>query len=467
MDPGTWSALEWLALIEYELLLFAGVFFLLGAIDEFAVDAIWLWLRVTGRLRTARCKRSELAGRALQGHAAVLIPAWDENPVVEHTIAHMRHAWPQEDLRIFVGTYRNDSASAKAALRGAGGDQRVRIVVIERDGPTTKADCLNCLFETLREVEAQTRSAFRLVLLHDAEDMVDAAALPLIDAAMDDADFVQVPVLALPQKNSRWIGSHYVEEFAESHAKSMVVRSYLGAGLPAAGVGCAFAREILDRMARRQDDPGPFADDSLTEDYELGIKVGMAGGRSTFLRVRGDDGKLIATRSYFPSSLGRAVRQKARWMHGIAFQGWERLGWGRGPGEWWMRLRDRRGPLSAIVLLAGYLLLLFGTIHLALDGLGFAIPWQLGDFVRFLIVVNLVSLVWRALMRFAFTTREFGAGEGLRAVLRLPVSNIISIMAGRRALFSYAGTLGGKRPVWDKTSHYDHPALATVIRPGT
>ena len=44
---GPWTLLEWLALAERELLVFAGVFFLVGALDEFAVDLIWFWCRIT------------------------------------------------------------------------------------------------------------------------------------------------------------------------------------------------------------------------------------------------------------------------------------------------------------------------------------------------------------------------------------------------------------------------------------
>ena len=63
-------------------------------------------------------------------------------------------------------------------------------------------------------------------------------------------------------------------------------------------------------------------------------------------------------------------------------------------------------------------------------------------------------------MRFAFTTREYGVMEGLLAVLRIPVANVISIMAGRRALFAYIRTLGGGEVSWDKTLHgSSHPSL--------
>src|SRR5690606_12499318 len=115
----------------------------------------------------------------------------------------------------------------------------------------------------------------------------------------------------------------------------------------------------------------PFEVDSLTEDYELGMRIRSLGGQSRFLRMRGEDGTLIATRACFPARIDHAVRQKARWMHGIAFQGWDRLGWTGGTGEYWMRLRDRRGPLTALVLFAGYLLLVIGGTMFAAEALGY------------------------------------------------------------------------------------------------
>jgi adsorption protein B len=66
-------------------------------------------------------------------------------------------------------------------------------------------------------------------------------------------------------------------------------------------------------------------------------------------------------------------------------------------------------------------------------------------------------------MRFAFTAREYGMGEGLRAVVRLPLANVIAIIAGRRAVFAYARTLGGRAAVWDKTEHDAHPASLVAL----
>ncbi len=240
-----------------------------------------------------------------------------------------------------------------------------------------------------------------------------------------------------------------------------MVRDALGAAIPAAGVGCGFSRAALSNLARlriAEGGAGPFAAECLTEDYELGLLIAREGGRSRFLRLRDEGGNLVATRSYFPATLETAVRQKARWIHGIALQGWERLGWQGRPIELWMALRDRRGPLTAVVLAAAYLLLLIETILGAARLAGWIDGLAPTPLLSFMIALSFVSFAWRATMRFAFTTREYGVAEGLIAVLRIPVANVIAILAGRRALFAYIRGLRGEKLSWDKTSHAVHPA---------
>lgn len=462
MVSEAWTPLEWLVLAERELLFFASIFFIIGALDEFALDCAWAWLRLTGRGRTLRIDRAEHTGKPLSGPAALLIPTWREERLIADTVGHALAAWPQERLRFYVGCYRNDPATAEAIMRGANGDPRVRLVIHDRDGPTTKADCLNRLYAALEADEARCGFEFRMIVLHDAEDMVDPAALGLLDTAIGQADFVQIPVLPEPQPASRFVGSHYCEEFAEAHGKVLVVRTALGAALPAAGVGCAFARPIVRRIAREMRGAGPFSVESLTEDYELGLKIEAAGGRSLFLRARGEDGRLVATRACFPARLGVAVRQKARWIHGIALQGWDRLGWSGSPCECWMRLRDRRGPMTALVLFSGYAVLLVSSL-LWLAGLaGFERPWQPQGLIVYVLWANLASFVWRAVMRLAFTAREYGMMEGAMAIVRLPYANLIAILAGQRALAAYLRTLFGAEARWDKTFHHAHPPSLLV-----
>jgi bacteriophage N4 adsorption protein B len=466
-EPSLWQGL---ALLQHELLLFAGVFFLIGALDDLAIDAAWLWLKVTGRAVTLRRNRAALRQQHLSGPVAVLIPAWQEAAVIGHTIRHLLDTWPQGALRLYVGCYRNDPATLGAAIAAAHGDPRLRVVIHGQDGPTTKADCLNRLFAALTLDEERAQQRFAMLVFHDAEDMVDAGALGLLDETVaDGADFVQLPVEPLVPRHRGWlarqIGSHYCEEFAEAHGKAMVVRDALGAGLPGAGVGCAASRRALDWLVARHIEDGgqgglPFASDSLTEDYELGLAIAAAGGRCRFVRVRGDNGRLIATRAFFPHRFENAVRQKARWVLGIALQGWDRVGWDGGFREFWMRARDRRGPMTALVLLVGYALVLLTGIMGVMVIAGFAEPPPLTPLLAAVLIANGFAFSWRIAMRFAFTARDYGLAEAVLAMLRIPLANIIAIISGRRAVFAYVGTLGGDATVWDKTDHDAHPTEA-------
>lgn len=88
-EPGLW---QWLALLQHELLLFAGVFFLIGALDDLAVDGLWLWLKATGRALTPRRRRAALQARVLHGQMAVIIPAWREAAVIGQTIRPAAYA---------------------------------------------------------------------------------------------------------------------------------------------------------------------------------------------------------------------------------------------------------------------------------------------------------------------------------------------------------------------------------------
>ena len=454
------SPVDWLVLLQHELLLFASLFFLIGTVDELAIDALYLVGRVRGRIRTPRIDRSAVEARGITGPVAAIIPAWHEDDVIGATMRHMLAAWPQPQLRLYVGCYANDPATITQVMRAARGQSRVRMVIHSAPGPTTKADCMNRLYRAIEDDERREGLRFRMVVLHDAEDMVDGAALPLLDDELARAELIQLPVLPLRQRRSRWVSGHYIDEFAEAHAKAMVVRDWLRAGFPSAGVGCAIARERLALLDAQAGGGGPFDASSLTEDYELGLKIAEQGAAVRFLRVRGEDGRLVATRAFFPATLETAVRQKTRWVCGIALQGWDRMGWSGRLVDGWMRLRDRRGPLSALVLFTAYLLVfLSGGLAIA-HQLGVARAPVVTPLAKTLLIVNGVGLGWRAMGRALFTAREHGLTEGARAILRIPLSNIIAIMAGRRAVGQYVFSLLGGKLRWDKTEHREHPAIS-------
>ena len=436
-----------------ELALFAAAGFLLFALDDLAVDLVYfarrLWRAATVYTRYPRSFAGTLAGPQRPGRLAVFVPAWDEGPVIAEMLHSTLGRWDGHDFRIFVGHYPNDPATALALAEFD--DERVETVLLPHAGPTTKADCLNHLYDSLVASEVRGGWIAKAVILHDSEDLVHPLEIALFDRLVERAALVQLPVLPLPSANSHWISGHYCDEFAESHGKEMVVREAIGASIPLAGVGCAIERGALARLAARRGGQ-PFAADCLTEDYELGLRLGELDASSRFVRIPAHPGSraLVASRGHFPETLDAAVRQKARWIGGIALAGWDRLGWSGGIGERWMRMRDRRGPLAAVLLVAGYVAA-FLWLQLAIaSGLGAPVQFQVSPALAFLLQLNLWLLGWRLLVRFCFVTSAYGLGEGLRSLPRTMVGNFIAILAVRRAISLHIG--GGARQ-WDKTAH--------------
>ena len=442
--------------IMREAALFAATGFLVLGLSDLAVDLVWLGHRARRRGRPFSAAAA-LPPPERPGRIAIFVPAWDESAVIGEMLRGAAAAWPDGDWRLYLGTYGNDPETAAAAAPAASAEPRIRIETSVEPGPTTKADCLNRLWLALLADEAAEGRTAKAVVLHDAEDVVHPDELRLFDALVERFDLVQLPVLPLIDPNSRWIGAHYADEFAESHGKEMVVRGALGSGLPSAGVGCAFSREALGRLAGSRGGL-PFDSDSLTEDYELGLRLAEAGGRGIFVRTAGRDGAVVATREYFPGTLAAAVRQKARWMTGIALSGWDRLGWSGGLAERWMRLRDRQSLLAAILLAAGYASLALWLALKAWQAAGGAGPAPLPPVLTALIALNSGLLGWRLALRAAFTASAYGWREGLRAVPRAAVGNAVAMLAAAAALSRYRALRRGARPRWDKTAHI-FPAL--------
>jgi len=433
-----------IAFVMRELAMFAAAGFLALGASDLAVDLLWLGRALTRRGRPRPCATD--LSPAAPGRLAVFVPAWDEAAVIGAMLAHAQAAFGAADYVLYVGCYPNDPATV-AAVRAAAGP-RIRLVVGPAPGPTCKADCLNRLWERMIEDEAAEGVRFKAVILHDAEDVVHSAELGLFDALTERFDLVQLPVVPLMDPRSRFIGGHYCDEFIEAHGKEMVVREAIGAGLPCAGVGCAIAREALAALA--ESSGAPFDPGSLTEDYELGLRLKAMGRRATFVRLAAGPGRpIVATRAYFPATFEAAVAQKSRWMTGIALAGWDRLGWSGGLAERWMRLRDRQSPLAALVLGAAYSsLLLWASLLLA----GRAMP-PFSPAFRLLAAIASMLLLWRLAMRFGFVAHALGWREGLRSLPRAVTSNIVSIMAAWRAFGRYLGLRRTGATAWGKTAH--------------
>ena len=300
-------------------------------------------------------------------------------------------------------------------------------------------------------------------MLHDAEDVVDPYELHVFDHLIPRLAMVQLPVIPLPDPSSPWIAGHYLDEFAESHLKDVVVREAIGAGVPSAGVGCAIERSVLGRIADAAAG-APFDASCLTEDYELGLRIAALGGRTALVRIARPDGGVVATREHFPATLDTAVRQKTRWLLGIALGGWERLGWGDSWAARLMLMRDRKALAAALLTCAGYGVALLTLVDLALvrsvpAARHFAPLVPPGSWLAATVMVTTAVFAWRLVMRALCTTHVYGWREGLSSLPRAVPANLINALAAWRATRRYLAARSSVEGVqWDKTAHR-FPAL--------
>lgn len=437
-----------LAFATREITLFAAIGLLIGGIDDLLIDLLWIgragWRRLTVYSRHPRMTAQTLPPPEEPGRIAIFIAAWQEHAVIGHTLRRALETLRHDDFRIYIGTYPNDPATADAVW--AIGDPRVRLVGGALAGPTTKAECLNRVWRAMLFDEIEEKRAFKAIVLHDAEDRMHADELRLFDRLIERFDFIQIPVLPLVRRGSPFVSGHYVEEFLEAHARQMVVREALGAAVPSSGVGSAISRRALGRIAREAGGE-PFDPTTLTEDYEIGLRLKKLGMRGAFVWMpERPGGRPVAVKAEFPHLYRNAVKQKTRWTIGIALAGWDRLHWSGGLAESWMRLRDRRTILAAVVIAASYAAFVLYWLSWFTGVQTDWAPW-----VWPVLIVNTISFAWRAVMRFGMVTHYYGLAQGLLTIPRLFVANAIAINAAWRAMRTY---LPGATPPWEKTTHF-------------
>jgi adsorption protein B len=145
---------EGLQLVMREASLFAAVGFLILGISDLGIDAAWLILAARRRLNRRDGIRAadQVPPPARPGAMAVFVPAWDEAAVIGDMLGHAVAAFGDADYRLYVGCYPNDPETI-AAVR-AMDDARIRLVVGPGAGPTSKAECLNRIWDRMTADEA-------------------------------------------------------------------------------------------------------------------------------------------------------------------------------------------------------------------------------------------------------------------------------------------------------------------------
>ncbi len=432
---------------------------LLSGLDDLFVICVSL-LPGTNRFRWPGEKELDCAD---QRRIAILVPLWREHAVIERMLERNLSVIRYRSYDIFAGVYPNDPRTRSAVRRVARKHHRVHVALNRRSGPTSKGDCLNCAYRAMQEYEAARGFHFELVMIHDAEDLIHPDSLRLVNYYSRSFEMVQAPVLPLPTGVVEFTHGAYCDEFAESQSKDIPVRRRLGGFLPSCGVGAAFDRATLDRLGAKRNGR-VFDPASLTEDYEVGFRLHAMGGRQMFLplSVRADGA--LATREFFPRGFRAAVRQRSRWVAGIALQGWERHGWRTGWRQAYWLWRDRKGLVANLVSPVTNLIFVYGLgSYVAAAWLGCS--WRpAGElplaFAQLCQAAFAISLAQTAI-RIRSSARIYGWRFAALAPVRAPWANLLNCAATLAALAQYIGARRMRRAlIWLKTEHiYPHESL--------
>ncbi|MBV9611357.1 MAG: glycosyl transferase family protein [Acidobacteriaceae bacterium] len=386
---------------------------------------------------------------------AIFVPCWKEADVIGNMVRHNLAAIRYRNFDLFLGVYPNDRPTVEVAEALSDTFLNVHVAPCPHPGPTSKADCLNWIYQCMLVWEKIRGVRFDTVVLHDAEDLIHPDALVLINAKRANYAMVQVPVLPLPTPWIDFTHGIYCDEFAEYQTIDMPARQFSGSFIPSNGVGTGFAREILERLAGERENC-IFDPASLTEDYETGVYIHQAGYSQLFAPLRRDEQDFLATREYFPRTTSSAIRQRTRWVMGIALQGWERDGW---RGSWRTRYwfwRDRKGLVTNPLSLFTNVLFIAGL----LDWIGATLvhrPWAFAVSSPMIVMFCWMTLslqCLRMMLRACCVARLFGTRFACGVPLRVFHANFINSFASFGAMWRFAEARLQRRPlVWLKTEH--------------
>jgi adsorption protein B len=436
------------------------LFIVLNGLDDLVIDAAiaWAWWKRRGERSPADAPPAAVAEQRI----AIMVPLWKEAGVIGGMVRHNLGAIRYNNYDLFIGAYPNDDPTLEAIRELEGRFSNVHLAVCPHDGPTSKADCLNWIFQRMLLFEEHHGIRFEIVMTHDAEDLIHPDALAGINRYCGEFGMVQVPVLGLPTPLGDIVHGIYCDEFAEYQTRDIPARLILGSFLPSNGVGTGFSRAALERLAETSGNR-IFEPECLTEDYENGLRVHRLGFPQKFLPLRrGSDP--VATREYFPRTRRGAVRQRTRWITGICLQSQERNGWRAGPRDFYWFWRDRKGLLTNPVNMLANAFFAWGALRWAAAHLTGAV-WQLGRtaFHPALLAAMLLLPLFRMSVRMYCVSRYYGWRFASLAPVRTVCANYINAAATFSALWRYGRAWWRGEPlVWLKTEHAYPSRLALL-----
>ncbi|HWE50724.1 MAG TPA: glycosyl transferase family protein [Bryobacteraceae bacterium] len=442
------------------------IWVLINGLDDLIVDFASLASYIQRKFSTGSALRApteEELDNVPPRLMAIFVALWKEHRVIQKMIENNVTKLRYQRFEFFVGAYPNDGPTIAAIREAMARFPNVHISICPHDGPTSKADCLNWIYQRMLLFEEERGVRFDMILTHDAEDLMDPDALRWINYYAQWNDMVQIPVLALPTPLSALSHGVYCDEFAEYQMKDMMARQFLGGFIPSNGVGTGFSREALEGLAQTHSNR-IFEPACLTEDYENGWRIHNMGMRQKFIPVQIRYGRAIATREYFPLTFGTAVRQRSRWVTGIGLQSWEFHSARETVRQGYWFWRDRKSVIGNLASPLTNLLFLYGVSSWVRATMGHE-AWALAAETRRFAPVYAAGLGMQAVqmaIRAGCSARIYGCRFAFFVPLRALVGNWINCFATARAIWGYTkAKLRGEPLRWVKTEHA-YPSRASM-----
>jgi len=468
--------------IMWGLLAFTAICFFISGLDDFFFD-IYYWTSEARRVWKYRnnetltyTKLREMPEQKL----AILIPCWHEAGVIEIMLKHNIYSIDYSNYDLFVGVYPNDPTTIAAVKSVEDTTPRVHCIIGETSGPTNKASNLNIIYRHVMEYEKQHHITYDMFILHDSEDIIHPLGFKLFNYLVPRFDMVQLPIFPLPVSLIHLTHWTYAAEFSETHTKDIFVRERIGGLVPSAGVGTAFSRNTID-ILKKDHNGVPFEIHTLTEDYSTALQIRLHGLSQVFasqhiLRtewrkrwyifggpVARTVKEYVATRALFPMTYMTSVRQKTRWILGIAFQEWMVHGWHGNLATLYTLLHDRKSLFTHLVDGLFFILVPFWIFYMMLT---WAVPdyptlqdrFEQNPWVWTLILLSSYMMMGRIIQRMIAMYRVYDWLPALLTPILIIYGNIINLHALLRAYRQFLfepQTKSAKGTVkWDKTDHH-------------
>lgn len=463
------------------MLLFVSFLFCISGLDDFFFDLYYFLRYIFRGYKKRHYRYPDLTYRMLteipEKEIAIMTACWNEANVIDVMLKNNLANIDYQNYGFFVGVYPNDPETVASVQSVAKLDPRVHCIIGETPGPTNKAKNLNQIYHYIKKYEQKSGKKIDIYVIHDSEDIIHPLSLKLYNYLMPRMDMIQLPVFPLEIgyfKFTHWV---YNDEFAEVHTKDIIVRESIKGFVPSAGVGTAFSEKTIQKLVADHGSE-PFPTNTLTEDYSTSLHLGAIKGiHQIFLTQRikrsywqkkylffgnyihRKRNEYVATRALFPMTYMQAVRQKARWILGIALQEWAHSGWHFNKRIFYTLMHDRKVTVTHFINFLGYVVFgfwiiyhfwsLFKPNYPTLSDQLYNHPWAWA-----LIILCTFLMINRFLQHFIATYRVYGLIPAFLSIPRVFYGNVINCHALIRAYKQFFHVKAKQKAAkWDKTDH--------------